>query len=152
LTGSGSEFTIDDLFKLTEGMSKKIQEFGSQKGMEEKVAQAMLNATDPDSRFKADIAMKLSTMISMMDMLVSYINKPVMKEGIMQRKLDGYVMIDEFPVAEGALVEFWQEEGWHLGKLSLDKKTKQSRIIDPVGNQVLVEKIEQLRARIRQGF
>jgi hypothetical protein len=143
------EFTIDDLFKLAEGMTKKMHELGSQKGMEEKVAQAMLNATDPDSRFKADIAMKLSSAISIMNMLVSYINKPVRKEGTMQHKLDGYVMIDEFPVAEGALVEIWQDEGWHLGKLLQDPKTKQSKIIDPVGNKVLVEKIEQIRARIR---
>ncbi len=143
------EFTIDDLFKLAEGMTKKMHELGSQKGMEEKVAQAMLNATDPDSRFKADIAMKLSSAISIMNMLVSYINKPVRKEGTMQHKLDGYVMIDEFPVAEGALVEIWQDEGWRLGKLLQDPKTKQSKIIDPVGNKVLVEKIEQIRARIR---
>ncbi len=143
------EFTIDDLFKLAEGMSKKMHELGSQKGMEERVAQAMLNATDPDSKFKAEIAMKLSTVVSLMEMLVSYIIKPVRKEGILQRKIDGYVMIDEFLVAEGALVEIWQDEGWHLGKLLQDPKTKKSKIIDPVGNKVLVEKIEQIRARIR---
>ncbi len=143
------EFTIDDLFRFAEGMSKKMHELGSQKGLEEKVAQAMLNATDADSKFKADIAMKLSSAISVMNMLVSYINKPIKKEGTMQRKLDGYVMIDEFPVPEGALVEVWQDEGWQLGKLLQDPKTRQSKIIDPVGNKVLVEKIEQIRARIR---
>ena len=50
------EMTIDDVFKMAEALSKKMHDFGTQKGMEEKLAKAILNATDPDSRFKADIA------------------------------------------------------------------------------------------------
>ena len=55
------EMTIDDVFKMAEALSKKMHDFGTQKGMEKKLAKAILNATDPDSRFKADIAVRIGT-------------------------------------------------------------------------------------------
>lgn len=39
--------------------------------------------------------MKLSTVLNMMGMFVEYVNKPVKKEGILQRKLDGTVMLED---------------------------------------------------------
>jgi hypothetical protein len=143
------ELTIDDFFKFAESMSKKINEFGTQKGIEEKFAKAMINATDPDSRFKADIAMKLSTAMGMIDMLVTYVNKPVRVEGLLQRKLDGSVMLDSTPIPAGSLVEFWKHDKWNIGRVVQDPKTKQNQIIDPVSNKVVIDKIEQIKARIR---
>lgn len=98
-------FTIDDVFLLADAMTKKLHELGNQKGIEEKIATVMLNASDPDSAFKADIAMKISTVMSLIEMLITYINKPVVAEGIMQWKMDGSVMIGVNPVPIGSLVE-----------------------------------------------
>ncbi len=143
------EMTMDDLFKIAENLSKKLHEFSSQKGFEEKVAAAMMEAKDPDSMFKADIAVKLSTVLNLMDMFITYMNKPVKKEGILQRKLDGSVMLDDYPVPSGSLVEYWMNDKWNIGKIQQNSQTKQSQIIDTISGKVHVDKIEQLEARIR---
>ncbi len=143
------EMTIDDVFKMAEALSKKMHDFGTQKGMEEKLAKAILNATDPDSRFKADIAVKIGTAMDLMDMLVSYINKPVTAEGMLQRKLDGSVMLGNIPIPEGSLVEYWKDEKWNLGRVLIDKKTGKSRVIEPVSEKVVIDRIDQIKARKR---
>ncbi len=143
------EYTVDDIFNMAEALSKKLHEMGSQKGLEEKVARAMMNATDPDSRFKADIAVKLSTFMSMMDMLITYINKQVRLEGIMQRKLDGSVMLGDAPVPAGSLVEYWKDDKWNIGKLVQDPVTKQMHVTDILSQKVVIDKIEQIKARVR---
>ena len=114
-----------------------------------KTHEAMLSATDPDSKFKADIAVKISTTLNMIDMFVEYINRPIKKEGLLQRKMDGTVMLDEIPVAEGSLVEFWKDDKWNLGKVSQNIQTKQFFITDVVSNKTIIDKIEQIKARIR---
>ena len=89
------EPNIDDFFRHAEALTKKMHEYMAGKSFDEKFATAMLNATDADSKFKADVAMKLSTVLNMMGMFVEYVNKPVKKEGILQRKLDGTVMLED---------------------------------------------------------
>ncbi len=146
---STKEPTIDEMFKTTEAFSKKMHEYMEGKNFDEKFSRAMLNATDPDSRFKADIAMKLSSILNLIDLFLGYINKPVKKEGILQRKLDGTAMLDNVPVAVGELVEFWKDDKWNLGKLAQNPQTKQLYITDVVSKKPLLEKIEQVKARIR---
>ncbi|MCR5099803.1 MAG: hypothetical protein K6B41_00450 [Butyrivibrio sp.] len=141
--------SIDQVFKMAEALSAKLHEYGNQKGLEEKVAEAMMNATDPDQKFKADIAVKLSTVMSMIDMLVKYVNKPVKQEGVLQRKLDGSVMLDETLVPVGSIVEYWENDGWKAGKIMKNSQTKQCQIVDLTNGKVVVEKIEQLKGRIR---
>lgn len=141
--------TLDEMFKATAAFSKKMHEFMTDKGFDEKFAKAMLSATDPDSKFKADIAVKISTTLNMIDMFVEYINRPIKKEGLLQRKMDGTVMLDEIPVAEGSLVEFWKDDKWNLGKVSQNIQTKQFFITDVVSNKTIIDKIEQVKARIR---
>ena len=85
----------------------------------------------------------------MMEMFVEYINKPVKKEGILQRKLDGTVMLEDTPVPVGSLVEFWKDEKWNVGKIAQNPQTKQLSIIDVVSNKTMVDKIEQIKARVR---
>lgn len=143
------EPNIDDFFRHTEAFSKKIHEYMAGKKFDERFATAMLNASDPDSIFKADIAMKLSTVLNMVEMLVEYINRPIKKEGILQRKLDGSVMLDDTPVPVGALVEYWANEKWSLGKLTQNPQTKHPYIIDVVSSKTMIDKIEQLKARMR---
>lgn len=143
------EPTIDEMFKATEAFSKKMHEFLDGKNFDEKFAHAMLNATDPDSRFKADIAMKLSSTLNLIDMFLGYINKPIKKEGILQRKLDGTAMLDNVPVPVGGIVEFWKDDKWNLGMLSQNPQTKQLYITDVVSNKTLLEKLDQIKARIR---
>ena len=63
-------------------------------------------------------------------MFVTYINKPVRVEGMLQRKLDGSVMLDDTPVPVGALVEFWNNDKWNIGKISQNPQTKQTAIVD----------------------
>ncbi len=144
------DITIDDIFKIAEAMIKKMHEYGSQKGLEEKVAKAMVNATDPDSKFKADIAIQLSSIISMMEMLLTYVNKPIKAEGILQRKMDGSILLNNsIVVPNGSLVEYWKDDKWNLGKLIQDPTTKQSKIVIVANNKVAIDKIEQVKSRIR---
>ena len=126
-----------------------MHEYMAGKSFDEKFATAMLNATDADSKFKADIAVKLSTVLNMMEMFVEYVNKPVKKEGILQRKLDGTVMLEDTPVPVGSLIEFWKDEKWNVGKIAQNPQTKQLSIIDVVSNKTMVDKIEQIKARVR---
>ena len=143
------EPNIDDFFRHAEALIKKMHEYMAGKSFDEKFATAMLNATDADSKFKADVAVKLSTVLNMMEMFVEYINKPVKKEGILQRKLDGTVMLEDTPVPVGSLVEFWKDEKWNVGKIAQNPQTKQLSIIDVVSNKTMVDKIEQIKARVR---
>lgn len=143
------EPNIDDFFRHSETLIKKMHEYMAGKSFDEKFATAMLNATDADSKFKADIAVKLSTVLNMMEMFVEYVNKPVKKEGILQRKLDGTVMLEDTPVPVGSLVEFWKDEKWNVGKIAQNPQTKQLSIIDVVSNKTMVDKIEQIKARVR---
>ena len=143
------EPNIDDFFRHSEALIKKMHEYMAGKSFDEKFATAMLNATDADSKFKADIAVKLSTVLNMMEMFVEYVNKPVKKEGILQRKLDGTVMLEDTPVPVGSLVEFWKDEKWNVGKIAQNPQTKQLSIIDVVSNKTMVDKIEQIKARVR---
>ena len=143
------EPNIDDFFRHAEALIKKMHEYMAGKSFDEKFATAMLNATDADSKFKADVAVKLSTVLNMMEMFVEYVNKPVKKEGILQRKLDGTVMLEDTPVPVGSLVEFWKDEKWNVGKIAQNPQTKQLSIIDVVSNKTMVDKIEQIKARVR---
>ena len=143
------EPNIDDFFRHAEALIKKMHEYMAGKSFDEKFATAMLNATDADSKFKADVAVKLSTVLNMMEIFVEYVNKPVKKEGILQRKLDGTVMLEDTPVPVGSLIEFWKDEKWNVGKIAQNPQTKQLSIIDVVSNKTMVDKIEQIKARVR---
>ncbi len=146
---SKSDPTIDDFFKSTALLSAKMHDYMNSKNVEEKFASAMLKATDPDSQFKADMAMKVSTVLSMLDMFINYINKPVKSEGILQRKMDGSVMLDDFPVPKGSLVEYWNHDKWNLGKIDQNPQTKQPFIADPLSGKPAIDKIEQIKGRLR---
>ncbi len=146
---SKSDPTIDDFFKATALLSSKMHEYMDSKNTEEKFASAMLKATDPDGQFKADIAMKVSTVLSMLDMFVTYMNKPVKTEGVLQRKMDGSVMLDDLPVPNGALVEYWNHDKWNLGKIAQNSQTKQPYISDPLTGKPAIDKIEQIKGRVR---
>ncbi|MBO5620523.1 MAG: hypothetical protein J5959_02715 [Butyrivibrio sp.] len=63
---SSNEPTIDELFKFAEALSKKMKDFTNEKKLDEKLAKAMLNADDPDSIFKADIAVKIGTVMDLL--------------------------------------------------------------------------------------
>ncbi|MBE5826712.1 MAG: hypothetical protein E7307_08750 [Butyrivibrio sp.] len=143
------EPNIDDFFRYSEALIKKMHEYMAGKSFDEKFATAMLNATDADSKFKADVAVKLSNVLNMMEMFVEYVNKPVKKEGILQRKLDGTVMLEDTPVPVGSLVEYWKDEKWNLGKIAQNPQTKQLSIIDVVSNKTMIDRIEQITARVR---
>lgn len=143
------EPNIDDFFRHAEALIKKMHEYMAGKSFDEKFATAMLNATDADSKFKADVAVKLSTVLNMMEMFVEYVNKPVKKEGILQRKLDGTVMLEDTPVPVGSLIEFWKDEKWNVGKIAQNPQTKQLSIIDVVSNKTIIDRIEQIKARVR---
>ena len=143
------EPNIDELFRKIYALSEKMHEYMQSHGFDEKFATAMINATDPDSKFKADMAIKISTVMNLLDMFVKYINMPVKKEGMLQRKLDGTAMLDDMPVPVGSLLEFWKDDKWNLGKLSQNNQTKQLTITDPMSGKVMIDKIEQIKARAR---
>ena len=58
-------------------------------------------------------------------------------------------MLDDTPVPVGALVEFWNNDKWNIGKISQNSQTKQTAIVDVMSGKNVVDKIEQIKARIR---
>ena len=80
---------------------------------------------------------------------VSYLKRPVEKQGIMQQKLNGTVELDGEVIPEGTRFEYQTDVLWHYGILRQDKKTKKYFITNWNGDME-IERIEQLPARIRK--
>ena len=68
------ETSIDEMFKKANLLSQKMHEYMGSHGFDEKFATAMINATDPDSKFKADMAVKISTVMNLLDMFLQYLH------------------------------------------------------------------------------
>ena len=135
--------TLDDFIHQANEIVDKLDGILSKSGSEEKLAKLIVEAYDPDSRFKAKI-------ITQMMGIVEKLNQPVKMEGVLQRKLDGTVHLNDTVLANRSIVEFVQNSEWNIGVLIQDPKTKQYQIHDMVNtDKVLVEKIEQVQARVR---
>ena len=81
---------------------------------------------------------------------ISYLNRPVIKKGIMQEKLNGTVEMDGEIIPDGTRFEYMIDGAWHYEILRQDKKTKKYQILNWNGS-VEADRIEQLSARIRGG-
>ena len=141
---------LDDFIRQANELVEKLDGIISKSGREEKLAKLIVEADDPDSRFKAKIIMLMTGIVEKLKLAGKYLNQPVKMEGILQRKLDGTVRLGDTAIPSRTIVEFVQNGDWNIGILIQDPQTKQYRIHDMVsGDKVLVEKIEQLQARVR---
>ena len=141
---------LDDFIRQANELVEKLDGIISKSGREEKLAKLIVEADDPDSRFKAKIITQMIGIVEKLKLAGKYLNQPVKMEGILQRKLDGTVRLGDTVIPGRTIIEFVQNGDWNIGILIQDPQTKQYRIHDMVsGDRVLVEKIEQLPARVR---
>jgi len=142
--------TLDDFIHQANEIVDKLDGILSKSGSEEKLAKLIVEANDPDSRFKAKIITQMMGIVEKLKLVGRYLNQPVKMEGVLQRKLDGTVHLNDTVLANRSIVEFVQNSEWNIGVLIQDPKTKQYQIHDMVNtDKVLVEKIEQVQARVR---
>ena len=142
--------TIDELLKVINDLSSKFEKMIKDTDGERKLADILMSANDPDSRFKARSLMMIITEMERVKMLQDYITKPVKIEGFMQQKTDGKVYIDDDPVLEGAIIEYMIDSEWEAGRMVYDNNTKRARIVDVINvDKTKVDKIQQIKARIR---
>ncbi len=142
--------TIDELLKVINDLSSKFEKMIKDTDGERKLADILMSANDPDSRFKARSLMMIITEMERVKMLQDYITKPVKIEGFMQQKTDGKVYIDDDPVLEGSIIEYMIDSEWEAGRMVYDNKTKRARIVDVINvDKTKVDKIQQIKARIR---
>ena len=142
--------TIDELLEMINNLSSQFEKMIKETNGERKLADILMTANDPDSRFKARTLMMIITEMERVKMLQDYITKPVKIEGIMQQKTDGKVYINDDPVLEGEIIEYMKDNEWGAGRMVYDHYTKQARIVDVINiEKVKVDKIHQVNARIR---
>ncbi len=141
---------IDELLKVINDLSSKFEKMIKDTDGQRKLADILMSANDPDSRFKARLLMMIITEMERVKMLQDYITKPVKIEGFMQQKTDGKVYIDDDPVLEGAIIEYMIDSEWEAGRMVYDNKTKRAKIVDVINvDKTKVDKIQQIKARVR---
>ncbi len=142
--------TIDELLEVINNLSSKFEKMIKETDGERKLADILMNANDPDSRFKAKTLMLIITEMERVKMLQDYITKPVKFEGILQQKTDGKVYIYDDPILEGEIIEYMTDSEWEAGRMVYDHNSKHARIVDVINiEKTKIDKIQQIKARIR---
>lgn len=142
--------TIDELLEVINNLSTKFEKMIKETDGEKKLADILMTANDPDSRFKAKALMMIITEMERVKTLQDYITKPVRIEGILQQNSDGKVYIDDAPVLEGEIIEFMTDSEWEAGRVVYDHNAKHVKIVDVINiEKIRVEKIHQMKARAR---
>ena len=142
--------TIDELLEVINNLSSKFEKMIKETDGERKLADILMTANDPDSRFKAKMLMMIITEMERVKLVQDYITKPVKVEGIMQQNTDGKVYIDDVPVLEGEIIEYMIDSEWEAGRLVYDSSTKLAKVVDVINvEKTKVDKIQQIKARVR---
>ena len=140
-----------DMNEFLAGMLDFMQSFNQLRkklNMDENLAFLLNKADSPDERLKATQTIRIMTDMEKIGNIVQYLNKPVKIEGILQRKLDGTVLLNDVSLTEGTLIEYMSSNQWNIGILKRDPSTKQYVIYDENG-KIVISKIHQIEARMR---
>lgn len=135
-----------DLDEFLTGMLDFMQSFNQLRqklNMDENLAFLLNKADSPDERLKANQTIRIMTDMEKIGNIVQYLNKPFKIEGILQRKLDGTVLLNDVSLAEGTLIEYMSSNQWNIGILKRDPSTKQYVIYDENG-KIVISKIHQI--------
>ena len=142
--------TIDELLEVINNLSSKFEKMIKETDGEKKLADILMAANDPDSRFKARMLMMIITEMERVKMVQDYITKPVKIEGTLEQKPDGRVYIDDVPVLEGEIIEYMTDNEWEAGRLVYDQNKKLAKIVDVINvEKTKVDMIDQIKARTR---
>ena len=141
--------TIDELLEVINSLSSKFEKMIKETEGEKKLADILMTANDPDSRFKARMLMMIITEMERVKIVQDYITRPVKVEGVMELKDDGKVYIDDAPLLEGEIVEYMTDSEWEAGRLVYENN-KLAKIVDVINvEKTKIEKIDQIKARVR---
>ena len=141
--------TIDELLEVINSLSSKFEKMIKETEGEKKLADILMTANDPDSRFKARMLMMIITEMERVKIVQDYITRPVKVEGVMELKDDGKVYIDDTPVLEGEIIEYMTDSEWEAGRLVYDNN-KFAKIVDVIHvEKTKVDKVDQIKARVR---
>ena len=140
--------TADDLIDLAHKLLDAFKEKRKELNFDEVLGRILANATEPDDRFKCDELVRIISNIERGEEKINYLYRLVKFEGMLQRKLDGKVYLNDIAIPEGTTVEFMQNDSWAIGYLRKNPKTIGMSIFDRNGNMV-IETINQVKARVR---
>ena len=142
------QMDVDDFLDFFYQIDKKMRELQEKRNFDERMAKMLLQTDDPDSRFKANLIIRMMNAMSRLDFFINYIHQPVKMEGMLQQKLDGTVRLNEIVIDENTNIEIMTGGEWQIGMLKRNPSTRRFEIQSPDGKCIL-EKIEQIQARIR---
>lgn len=143
--------TVDELIKLLNQLSEKMEEYSGGHDNGERLADLLMNAEDPDSRFKARVLLQIINIMDNFKVLIRYLAEPVKLQGKMLEKLDGNIIIKDTVIPEGTYIEFWRNGEWEFGRTTRNDKTGRMEITKYDDyNAVLCPKPDQIIGRIRQ--
>lgn len=140
-----------DLDEFLTGMLDFMQSFNQLRqklNMDENLAFLLNKADSPDERLKANQTIRIMIDMEKIGNIVQYLNKPIKIKGILQRKLDGTVLLNDVSLTEGTLIEYMSSNQWNIGILKRDPSTRQYGIYDENG-KIVISKIHQIEARMR---
>ncbi len=140
-----------DMNEFLAGMLDFMQSFNQLRkklNMDENLAFLLNKADSPDERLKANQTIRIMTDMEKIGNIVQYLNKPIKIKGILQRKLDGTVLLNDVSLTEGTLIEYMSSNQWNIGILKRDPSTRQYGIYDENG-KIVISKIHQIEARMR---
>ena len=140
--------TIEDLIQMMNMIFSEIKKQIEDKGLGTRAGELLASAENPDGLFKAKLLMNYMEQMNRISVGIAYLNRPVKKEGVMQQKLDGTVMMGDEVIPGGTRLEYFVDNEWNYGILHQDAKTKRYSILDWNG-EMKVERIEQIKGRIR---
>ncbi len=135
--------TIDTAYDQYMKLQSKIKEAG----FDQRYAEKIMNATDPNDEFLARKLLQLTSMFDEIGNMVQYLHKPVRVDGTLYRTADGWGLQNE-KITDGCTLEFMYEAKWHIGKMKYDKHNK-TYSIQSEDQKITCTRLDNLRVRIR---
>ena len=139
--------TVRELIHSLNLRWKKLDEMMTENDEIAKIAEITAAADDPEDRMMAEEIMQIEEKINFIKMRLRYLDQPVFKEGKLMISKEGRVFIDEKELPDHRIIEFMENEQWHIGFIL--KYEGGMRIVTHEG-KVLIDDPIGIRARIRK--
>lgn len=139
---------VNDLIDMVYKLLYAIKEKTSQYNYDELAGEILARATEPDEKFKRDELVRIFTQVERSKEMITYLHCPVKDEGMLQRKHDGNVYLNDTIIPEGSKIEYMLNGDWAIGVIKKNPKALGINIANSNG-EIVVETINQVTARVR---
>ena len=139
---------VDELLNMIYDFLCALRKHKTEYNYDEMAGKILARATGADERFKRDELVRIFTQVERGKAMIEYLHCPVKFEGILQRKLDGKVYLNDRVIDEGTKIEYMQDGEWAIGVLKQNPDVIGMSIANSMGD-VVIETVDQIIARIR---